>query len=263
MYKICVIEDETIIRKGLIASIDWKKYNCKVVGEAANGLEGIKIIESSKPDIIVLDINMPIMDGLEMLALLPANTYSFIIVSGHSEFEYAKKAIKFDVSEYLLKPVDHKLFETALVRAIEDFEMKIIFTNSSNSASINHQFHVIDTNIQVDSFTLTNVLNYISENYSKKITMNDLEVNVGKSSTSIANRFQSYLNTNFSEYLTNFRIQKSIDLIKELKFHLYEVGEMVGYNDYKYFSQVFRKVVGVPPKIVETYYLRHSKNSAD
>ena len=259
MYKVCVIEDEKILRKGLISSIDWQKNNCRVVGEAANGEEGLKLIERSKPDIIILDINMPIMDGLEMLAMLPANTYSFIIVSGHSEFDYAKRAIQYNVSEYLLKPVDHDLFDKALKRAIEDLEIQREYSHSNSNKK--EEFLVLNLNQHVDSVTLTKAIEYINNNYHDKITMSDLEKVTQKSSTSIANRFTDHLNTNFSEYLNNFRIQKAIDLIKQLNYQLYEIAEIVGYNDYKYFSQVFKKIVGVSPKIVETYYLRKSSTS--
>ncbi|WZU00228.1 response regulator [Erysipelothrix sp. D19-032] len=107
MYRVCIIEDEAIIRKGLRRAIDWDTLKCAVVGEAANGNEGYRLIEKEKPDIIVLDINMPIMDGIALLELLPRETYSVIIISGHSEFDYAKKAIEFGVTEYLLKPLDH------------------------------------------------------------------------------------------------------------------------------------------------------------
>lgn len=254
MYKVCVIEDETIIRKGLIKAINWEKYNCRVVAEAGNGKEGLRVIESSKPDIIVLDINMPVMDGLEMLSKLANNIYSFIIVSGHSEFDYAKKAIKYNVSEYLLKPVDHKLFEDALSRAIEDFEMKKYFLNNNQQAP--SEFFILDLNKSVDSVTLNKAIDYIEENLSEKIIMKDIEEVVKKSSTSITKRFKTHLNTNFNDYLTKYRIQTAINLIKGLDYHLYEIAEKVGYKDYKYFNQVFKKVVGVAPKIVETYYLR-------
>lgn len=257
MYKVVVIEDEKILRKGLIAAIDWRKHSCRVVGEAANGQEGLKVIERTRPDIIVLDINMPIMDGLEMLSVLPANTYSFIIVSGHSEFDYAKRAIEYNVSEYLLKPVDHKLFYEALERAIQDYEMKLEFSN--NDQSKNDEYFILDLHTKVDSVTLSKAIDYINKHYHEKVSMSDLEEVTEKSSTSIATRFQNHLNTNFNEYLTNFRIQKAINLIEELNYHLYEVAEKIGYSDYKYFNQVFKKVVGVPPKIVETYYLRKNK----
>lgn len=258
MYKVVIVEDELIIREGLKASIDWTKYNCEVLGGAKNGKEGLKVIADLKPDIIIVDVNMPIMDGLSMIAALPQNMYSFIIVSGHSEFEYAKKAIGLNVSDYLLKPLNHEQFENALLQAIEDLEMRRFFMNKESDD--NHDFVIIDLDRRVDSISLTLITDYIKEFYQEKISMDDLCEVGSKSTTSINNRFQKHLDMTFNEYLSRVRIQMAIKEIETLSLHLYEVAERCGFNDYKYFTQVFKKYVGVSPKIVETYFLRRSNN---
>lgn len=261
MYKVVIVEDEAIIRQGLINSIPWSDYECKVVGEAKNGKEGLELIANVKPDIIVLDINMPVMGGFEMIEKLPHQIYSFIVVSGYSEFDYAKKAIGLNVSDYLLKPLDHEQFEKALFQAIEDLEMRRFFLSKEDNTD--HDFRVLDLKESVDSVSLTIVLNYINENYSKKVSMDNLVEVSNKSATSINSRFQKYFDMNFNEYLTRYRIQQAIYNISELKYHMYEISEHVGFNDYKYFTQVFKRMVGVSPKIVETYYLRRGNESKD
>lgn len=254
MYKVVIVEDEAIIRQGLINSIPWSDYDCKVVGEAKNGREGLELIAKVKPDIIVLDINMPVMSGLEMIENLPHQIYSYIVVSGYSEFEYAKKAIRLNVSDYLLKPLDHDKFEKALFQAIEDLEMRRFFLSKEDESV--HDFKVLEDKEYVDSVSLMIVLKYIREHYGEKVSMDDLMAVSNKSATSINTRFQKHFNMTFNEYLTRYRIQKSIYKIQELKYHMYEIAEQVGFNDYKYFTQVFKKMVGVSPKIVETYFLR-------
>jgi len=120
MYKVLVIEDESMIRKGLIYSFNWTEMDCVVVGEAENGEEGLAKIFELMPDIVIADINMPILNGIDMIERsIEKVNYSTIIVSGYNEFEYAKKALKFGVSEYLLKPLDHKEMVSAIKNAIE------------------------------------------------------------------------------------------------------------------------------------------------
>lgn len=254
MYKVVIIEDETIIRKGLIASIPWSDYDCVVVGEAKNGKEGLAVIADVKPDIIILDINMPIMSGLEMIEQLPHQIYSYIVVSGYTEFDYAKRAIQLNVSDYLIKPLDHQQLEKALFQAIEDLEMRRFFHSKENQEE--HDFIILDPVTQVDSVSLNLVLNYIKDHYHEKVSMIQLSEVAQKSSTSINTRFQKYLNMTFNEYLSRYRIQQAIHDIETLQYHMYEVAERAGYNDYKYFTQVFKRLVGVSPKIVETYFLR-------
>lgn len=107
MYKILIVEDEDIIRKGLIFMMDWLKVNCVVAGEAADGEEGLKKIKEIRPDIVITDIKMPFKNGIQMLEeSITLYGYEAIIISGYSEFEDVKKAITLNVTEYLLKPID-------------------------------------------------------------------------------------------------------------------------------------------------------------
>lgn len=254
MYRVCIIEDEAIIRKGLRRAIDWDTLKCTVVGEAANGNEGYRLIEKEKPDIIVLDINMPIMDGIALLELLPRETYSVIIISGHSEFDYAKKAIEFGVTEYLLKPLDHVALTHSIQRAISEIHMRRAYAKGAKEVA--DIYCVLQQTPVVASVTIMKALEYIQQHYHEKITLEDIRIYTGKSATSINNRFQKFIGMTFNEYLTKFRIQQALDLIKTQSYHMYEIADMVGFSDYKYFNQVFHKVVGVAPNIVKTYYSR-------
>ena len=94
MYRVVVIEDEEAIRKGIIMSIDFSALNCILIGEASNGVEGIKLIQEKKPDIVITDVTMPLMSGIEMIEQTLEYNYTSIIISGYDEFSYAKKAIK-------------------------------------------------------------------------------------------------------------------------------------------------------------------------
>ena len=107
MIKIFLVEDEIAIRKGIKNSIDWGKEGYEFVGEAGDGELAYPMILKTKPDILITDIKMPFMDGLQLSKLvrkeLPAT--KILILSGYDEFEYAKEAIKLQVAEYLLKPI--------------------------------------------------------------------------------------------------------------------------------------------------------------
>ena len=107
MKKVLVVEDEQLIRRGLIRQMDWESCGCRVVGEAVNGENGLMMIEKLRPQIVITDIRMPVMDGLEMLRRSKDQYgYQAVVISGYSEFEYAQKALAMNVSGYLLKPID-------------------------------------------------------------------------------------------------------------------------------------------------------------
>ena len=108
LYKILIVDDEEEIRLGVIKKINWEYYGFKVIGDASNGIEAWEKANNLKPDIVMTDIRMPFMDGLELGAkiqeVMPST--KIIIFSGCDDFEYAQKAISINVSEYVLKPIN-------------------------------------------------------------------------------------------------------------------------------------------------------------
>lgn len=124
MLKVLIIDDEPNVRRGLKTIINWEEYGYSVCGEAADGIEGEKKIEELDPDLILADINMPYVSGLELIEKLrvEGNKCKVIILSGYNDFAYAKKAIKFGVSSYLLKPIE----EDELITIIKELKDVII-----------------------------------------------------------------------------------------------------------------------------------------
>ena len=108
LYKIIIVDDEEEIRLGIIKKIDWKSYGFQIIGEAENGQEALEKAEKLQPDIIMTDIRMPFMDGLELgkklSEVMPSS--KIIVFSGCDDFEYAQKALRLNVIEYLLKPIN-------------------------------------------------------------------------------------------------------------------------------------------------------------
>ena len=104
MLKIVVIDDEKLVRKGIVLGTDWGALDCVVVAEAENGQEGIEAIHKFHPDLVICDIKMPVMDGIEMLTTLreEGNQVQVIFLTAYSDFSYAQKAVKLFAADYLL-----------------------------------------------------------------------------------------------------------------------------------------------------------------
>lgn len=119
MYRVVLVDDEVFIREGLKLLIDWKGCGYEICGEANNGEDALRVIEREQPDVVVTDVRMPVMDGLELIRCVTSNQLinpKFIVISGHSEFNYAQQAIKYGVCDFILKPISKKEFERALER---------------------------------------------------------------------------------------------------------------------------------------------------
>ena len=115
-YKVFLVEDEIVTREGIRDNVDWKSARCEFCGEASDGETALALIESSKPDILITDIKMPFMDGLQLSKIIRKHMpwIKIIILSGHDEFEYAQAALKIGVTEYLLKPISSEDLNNAL-----------------------------------------------------------------------------------------------------------------------------------------------------
>ena len=107
MYRILLVDDEILARDAIRENIDWKAMDCELVGDCDNGKAAAEFVQNHPVDIVLTDILMPYMDGMELSRFLHDNYPDIVIVifSGFGEFEYAKKAIQYGVSEYMLKPV--------------------------------------------------------------------------------------------------------------------------------------------------------------
>ncbi len=123
MLKVFLVEDESIIRDGLKTSIPWEQFGYVLVGDAADGEMALPMIRKTRPDVLITDIKMPFMDGLELSHIVSNELPStkIIIISGHDDFEYARQAISIGVEQYLLKPITR----SSLQKVLSELKTKI------------------------------------------------------------------------------------------------------------------------------------------
>jgi two-component system, response regulator YesN len=121
MIKVLIVDDEEWIRLGLREQVDWSMLGLEITGEAQNGAVALELIEKEQPQIVITDIRMPKVDGLTLMENIH-NSYPnilIIVISGYSEFEYARKAISFSAFDYILKPIEEAELERILVKAVQ------------------------------------------------------------------------------------------------------------------------------------------------
>ena len=259
MYKILIVEDEEMIRKGLRYTFDWYKSDSVVVGEASNGIEGLEKIKELEPDIVLADITMPIMDGITMLEKsINDFVYSAIIISGYDEFEYAKRSIKIGVAEYLLKPVNPEQLVEALERAKEQVKQRKQFELIKNNTINIEDIQTIKIDIIQDDFKVSkhvsDMINYIKENYPKKISIKNLVETTGMSDTYLNQKFKDETSFTFNEFLNRYRIQEAINQMKTGEGKVYTIASDVGFNNYRYFISVFKKYTNCTPSDFLEYF---------
>lgn len=241
MYNVVICEDEDIIRKGLMYSFDFQSLNLVVVADFDNPISTIEYLKNHKVDIIITDIKMPLMSGLEMINNIEnRKNYEFIILSGYSDFEYAKKAITYGVTEYLVKPLDHDLLKNSLTKAINNLKDKQLINNAKFQVK---NLSKVYQDINTTDALLQEILIFIKDNYMKKIKLDDVAKELNYSVSSIKNKLKQN-NITFNTTLNSYRIYKAINLISLNQYPVYQIAEMVGFNDYKYFCSKFKSYTG-------------------
>ena len=251
MYKVIIVEDEEIIRKGIRFSVRWDELDCKIVAECSNGEEGAAAIRSYHPDIVITDINMPVIDGLEMIRqTYEEEEYSAIILSGYSSFEYAQTAIKYGVLGYLLKPLRREEIKDAIQKAKLECEKRNSYRSHGDSAkSLTEKFlGEVPAGYAGNDALVHQMLDFVREHYSQKLVMNDVVKELNYSDTFLNKKFKEAMGTTFMEYVNRFRIQRAIEMMTQEKLPLQEVAWKCGIGEYKYFSTVFKKYLGCSPK---------------
>ncbi|RJX41339.1 response regulator [Paenibacillus pinisoli] len=247
MYRVLIVEDEDIIRKGLTYKVDWLNNNCVVVGSAIDGNDGLEQIKKLKPDIVITDIRMPFKDGIIMLEeALAVHDFETIIISGYSEFDYAQKAISLGVSEYILKPIDFRLLDIAIQKTSKKIDAR---QHEEKKHEFLHRYQeVLDVEaLSVHSTYVSAMLDYIKGNYPHRVSITDLSEKLQVSTVYLNAKFKDETNYTFNDFLNRYRIIKAIDFMENSGKLIYEIAELVGFKEYKYFSQVFKKYVGYSP----------------
>ena len=124
MLKVLIVDDEAVVRRGIVLGIDWASLGCAVVGEAANGEEGLAAAERYSPNLIITDVRMPHMDGIEMMRVLRerGSTAHVIVLTAYNDFDYARSALRFGAADYLLKPFRDQELIAAIERVREKDE---------------------------------------------------------------------------------------------------------------------------------------------
>jgi len=256
MISIVVVEDEVLLKKGLILTTDWESLGCKVVGDASNGCEGIEVITKLKPDIVITDIRMPGLDGVQMIEALQDKVETeYIIISGYSEFEYARQALKLGVRDYLIKPINDDELIDAIKKACNTVRNKMQINKiQSRMDDIEDSRIMLFKEYFMNNFHTSQssyveyALKYISENYKNNINIKEIADKLSISESHIFRLFKSEVGYSFIDYLTYYRVKKAIELLKDPMVRIYEIAEKVGYKDQRYFSVIFKKLVGVTPK---------------
>ena len=233
--RVLLVDDEVMIREGFKQLFDWQAHDCEVVGEAGDGMEALTQIDTLRPDIVIMDINIPIMNGLKVIQLsrIKHPNTAFVIVSGYDDFSYCREALRLQITDYILKPVNYEEFGTC----IDSLKISLFERRVSSAAEPEKQ----------EERAITGITRYLQEHLAEEISLSVLAEQFHLNPQYISQLFKSEIGVNFLVYLTNIRMERAKKLLLSTALSIAEVAEQSGYGDYRVFTKVFKKSEGITP----------------
>ncbi len=243
MIRVLVADDENLVRKGIVNDTDWQLIGCEVIAEAANGEEGLEKALELKPDLIVSDIRMPKLDGLKMVeqVLEELPKIKVIFLTAYGDFAYAQQAIRLGACDYILKPFEDGELEAAIQRLIQQ--------NILSQGSVRAEDLIpLKAAGEIENKYIRNAVEYIGQHYMEPgISIGQIADALALSEGYLSRLFKSETEYSINSYITRYRIRTAAKLLDDVQNKVYEVAELVGYQDITYFSTTFKKLTGFAP----------------
>lgn len=245
MLRILIAEDEDMIRKGLVYTTDWLSMDCVVVAEASNGREGYEKILEFGPDVVITDICMPFMDGIEMIKKASEQVrFKSILLTSYADFEYARRAIEARVCEYLLKPVDEEALGGIMKKLGAEIASSRQMEYALELGALEGGYLNLDDYMQLDRSEnqyVSRALGAIRERFAQKISIEGIAEGMGVSSSYLSRKFKEITGQTFLDFLHKYRVQQAVAMLSTRQYRISEISEATGFSDYKHFCAVFKK----------------------
>lgn len=234
LCRVLLVDDEAMILEGYQKVFDWKQYQCEVVGTAMDGEEAIRKAGELKPDIVIMDINLPKLNGLEAIKEIQnqmedSRPVYVVVVTGYDDFSYCQEALRLRVSDFILKPIDFESFVPVLEKLVEK-----VMNNPRRR--------------QVISGTLEKIIAYMELHLEEKnVSLTLLAEQMEMNPAYISQLFKKELGIGYHAYLNQMRVERAKKYLTESDESITLVAEKAGFSDYRVFTKVFKSIMGETP----------------
>lgn len=254
MKKVLVVDDEAVSCTMIREMVEEHFLQVGIVAEAGNGKQALEKALQIQPDVVIMDIEMPLMNGVEAAKRIREQLpeCAVVFLTAYAEFEYARQAMRIGAAEFLLKPVD----EAELVRVLE----KLFLTEEDGETKLpEEKLEVVLPEVEItedisekkirerSTMIVMEAKKYMDTHYMEDISMEDLAERFHISTNHFNRIFKQVYEVPCKEYLITVRVEAAKQYLSSPLLTVREVGSMIGYADSNYFTKVFRKRVGMTP----------------
>ncbi|MDO4431706.1 MAG: response regulator [Aerococcaceae bacterium] len=252
---VLIVDDEFMIIKGLERLIQWEQLGLTLVGTASNGVEALNVMAQTPVDIVISDINMPLLNGIDFItaAREKYTAFELVFISGYQEFQYVKSGMELGAVNYLLKPIDKVELNRVLTVVVERIKQQQYIQQALA------QQHVAQEAVQTDNVEsnspkgpyhplVDELLAIVHERYTQDISLKELADTLHVNVMYLGQIFRKEVGQTFAKYLNQHRVAIAKERLQHSRLSVSEVGYSVGYQNQAYFYKIFKEIVGVSPK---------------
>lgn len=254
MKKVLVVDDEAVSCTMIREMVEEHFLQVGIVAEAGNGKQALEKALQIQPDVVIMDIEMPLMNGVEAAKRIREQLpeCAVVFLTAYAEFEYARQAMRIGAAEFLLKPVD----EAELVRVLEKL---FLSEDDDENKQSEDKMEVVLPEVEVteeisekkmrerSTMVVMEAKKYMDTHYMEDLSMEDLAERFHISTNHFNRTFKQVYEIPCKEYLITIRVEAAKQYLSSPLLTVREVGSMIGYSDSNYFTKVFRKRVGMTP----------------
>lgn len=241
MQNVMIVEDDVMYRYAIRSSVEWEREGFQICGEAINGKHALALLNECRPQVVITDIHMPEMNGIDLIVALQKldpNIY-IIVLSSYDDFQFVRQALKYGAKDYFLK---HDLEPETITEILHDYKLTL---NHHKTEEANHvDFQNIIQLIDTDQEEVSQVIEYIKSHYHEAISLQQLADHVYLSPNYLCNVFKKETGVTIFDYIKLFRIEIAKHLLEATSLRVYEIAEQVGFNNSSYFCRVFKEISG-------------------
>jgi YesN/AraC family two-component response regulator len=239
MLKVLIVDDDYLTRNFIRLCIDWNANGLEIIGEAGTAQEGLALIENDCPDILLTDICMPQMNGMEFsrIALQLHPALKIVIITAHAEFEYAKESLRIGITDFIVKPIQVQ-------------ELLEVINKTKGILRQEHELRQSHLKLSGDTHSKNwnlaqKICAYMEDNlYKPELGMEEVAQVFSISKGHLGRIMREETGKTFVDFLTDTRIKYACQLLKYSDLKAFQVGERVGIHDPHYFSMLFKKATG-------------------
>jgi len=248
MIRACVVDDEKLVRKGIITIMPWDKFSIKVVAEAANGVRALEVMAEQPIDLLFTDLTMPEMDGIQLIHAVKEKypNVQTVILTCHPEFEYVQEALRLGAIDYILKTqLENDLMEDVLSKIVGRYHERIAITQPVRQEE--PLFTPQGSYPEDIVLAIQQAVVYMQEQEEINFTQEEVAKVASMSRGYFSQCFKDIVGIRFHKYVKDLRLNKAKQLLLTTNRPIYAIAEQTGFKDEKYFSRLFLMEVGTLP----------------